>query len=152
MWNRWTVLALIVVIVPILVVYAVSLLARRPPNLGVKNGQLAPCPASPNCVCTHAEDDEHAIEPLRFIGTPAEAMAKLKQALDMLPRKQVVTETPDYLHVECWSLIFRYTDDVEFLIDGPIQTIQFRSASRIGRSDFGVNRARMEAIRKAFVE
>ena len=150
MWNRWTALALIVIIVPILVVFAVSLLAKAPANLGVKNGRLAWCPSSPNCVCTQAEDETHQIDPIRFTGTPAEAMTKLKQALLTLPRVEIVTENEDYLHAVCRSLIFRYPDDVEFWIDGANQTIHFRSASRVGHGDFGVNRARMETIRQAF--
>jgi uncharacterized protein (DUF1499 family) len=150
MWNKWTALGLIVLVVPILIVYALSLFARQPPNLGVKNGRLAACPASPNCVSTQAEDAEHRIEALRFTGTSVEAMAKLKQALAGLPRTQIITETTDYLHAECRSLIFRYPDDVEFWIDEPNQAIHMRSASRLGRSDFGVNRARMEGIRAAF--
>ena len=150
MWNKWTALGLIVLVVPIVIVYALSLFARQPPNLGVKNGKLAACPSSPNCVSTQAEDTEHRIEAMRYIGTPGEGMAKLKQTLATLPRTQIVTETEDYLHAECRSLIFRYPDDVEFWIDEPNGTIQFRSASRLGRSDFGVNRERMEAIRAAF--
>ncbi len=150
MWNRWTALALIVIVVPILVLYAMSLLAKAPANLGVKDGRLAPCPSSPNCVCTQAEDAEHQIAPIRFTGPPVEAMAKLKQALQTLPRVEMVTEDGDYLHAVCRSLIFRYPDDVEFWIDVPNQTIHFRSASRVGHGDFGVNRARMETIRQAF--
>jgi uncharacterized protein (DUF1499 family) len=150
MWNRWTALTLIVLLVPILIVYALSILSRPPANLGVKNGRLALCPSSPNCVCTQAEDESHQIDPIRFTGPPAEAMAKLKQALLTLPRMDLVTEQDDYLHAECRSLIFRYPDDVEFWIDSENQTIHFRSASRLGHGDFGVNRARMETIRQAF--
>jgi uncharacterized protein (DUF1499 family) len=127
-----------------------SLFAGRPPDLGVKDGRLAPCPNSPNCVCTLATDDAHRIEPLAYDGTAEEAMARLKAALAALPRTRVVTETPDYLHAECTSLVFRFVDDVEFLIDRGRKVIHFRSASRVGRSDLGVNRRRMEALRQAF--
>ena len=124
--------------------------SKRPTNLGVKDGRLAACPASPNCVCTQADDVEHRIDAIRFTGSKAEAMAKLKRAVATLPRTAIVAESMDYLHVECTSLIFRFVDDVEFWIDEPNQTIQFRSASRVGHSDFGVNRKRMEALRRAF--
>jgi uncharacterized protein (DUF1499 family) len=127
-----------------------SLLARRPANLGVRGGRLAPCPDTPNCVCTQAADDAHRIEPLAHDGTPEEAMTRLKAALSALPRTRIVTETPDYLHAESTSLLFRFVDDVEFLLDRERKVIHFRSASRVGRSDLGVNRRRMEALRRAF--
>lgn len=151
MWSKWWLLLLLVPLALLIAVYAMSFLAGRPANLGVKDGKLAPCPASPNCVSTQADDAGHKIEPIRFAGTASDTMTKLKQAIATLPRATIVTEMPDYLHVECTSLIFRFVDDVEFWIDAPNQTIHFRSASRVGRSDFGVNRERMEAIRKAFV-
>ena len=124
--------------------------SKRPTNLGVKDGRLAACPASPNCVCTQSDDAEHHIDAIHFAGSKAEALAKLKRAIATLPCAAIVTESADYLHVECTSLIFRFVDDVEFWIDEPNQTIHFRSASRVGRSDFGVNRKRMEVIRRAF--
>lgn len=146
-WYWWIGL---VALVPIVFFYAMSFLARRPGNLGVKDGKLAPCPASPNCVSTQADDPQHRIDPIHYTGTLADARARLKQALAALPRTTIVTETADYLHVECTSLIFRFVDDVEFWIDEPNQTIHFRSASRVGHSDLGVNRTRMEAIRAGF--
>src|SRR5438045_2858686 len=106
--------------------------SRQPTNLGVKDGKLAACPTSPNCVSTQAEDAGHKIEPIRFAGSSADALAKLKQAIATLPRAHIVSETADYLHVECTSLIFRFVDDVEFWIDEPNRTIHFRSASRVG--------------------
>jgi uncharacterized protein (DUF1499 family) len=127
-----------------------SLFARQPTNLGVHDGRLAPCPDRPNCVCTQAADEAHRIEPLTYDGTPEEARARLKAALATLPRTRVVTETPDYLHAECTSLVFRFVDDVELLIDRERKVIHFRSASRVGHSDLGLNRRRMERLRQAF--
>lgn len=126
-----------------------SLLARKPANLGVTGGKLAPCPSSPNCVCSQTADPLHRIEPLTYKGSPAEARARLKEVLAGFPRVRIATESDNYLHAEFTSLLFRFVDDVEFLIE-PGGTIQVRSASRAGRSDLGVNRARMEAIRRAF--
>jgi uncharacterized protein (DUF1499 family) len=127
-----------------------SLSARRPSNLGASDGRLAPCPDTPNCVCSQASDDPHRIEPLSYDGSAEEAMARLKAALAALPRTRVVAETADYLHAECTSLLFRFVDDVEFLLDRERKVIHFRSASRVGHSDLGVNRRRMEALRHAF--
>jgi uncharacterized protein (DUF1499 family) len=108
----------------------------RPNNLGIKNGELAPCPSSPNCVSTKAQDTKHAIEPIPIIRS--------------MPRISIVKTTDDYLQVEFASAVFRFVDDVEFYLDNTDKTIQFRSASRLGYSDFGVNRKRMEEISRRF--
>ena len=121
----------------------------RPMNLGVHDGKLAPCPASPNCVSSQSTDKDHAVEPIRFSGTPAEAMADLKKVLSGMPRARIVTATDTYLHAEFTSALFRFVDDVEFWLDESARTIHLRSASRIGHSDLGVNRKRIEDLRLA---
>jgi uncharacterized protein (DUF1499 family) len=110
--------------------------------------QLVPCPSSPNCVSTKAEDAGHAIAPFRYQKTRPEAKEALKAIVRSLPRTKLVEEDKTYLHYEFTSLLLRFVDDVEFLLDDEAKTIHFRSASRTGRSDFGVNRRRMEDIRK----
>ncbi|MGQ0811504.1 MAG: DUF1499 domain-containing protein [Nitrospiraceae bacterium] len=115
---------------------------------GHSEGRLAVCPNSPNCVSTRSEDPEHAIQPYRYERTHAEAKAMLMQVISGLGRVKWVKEAETSLHYEFTSFLFRFVDDVEFLLDYPTQTIHFRSASRIGHSDFGVNRKRMEEIRK----
>jgi uncharacterized protein (DUF1499 family) len=127
-----------------------SALARRPAGLGVRDGRLPPCPGKPNCVCSQDDRPRHAIEPLRFEGDPSEAWARLRQVVAGLPRTNVVTATDNYLHAECKTFVFRFTDDVEFLLDSDRKLIHVRSASRAGRSDFGVNRRRVESVRQAF--
>jgi uncharacterized protein (DUF1499 family) len=149
-WKRFALVPLFLLLGGIVTLALFSLFARRPANIGVRDGRLAPCPDTPNCVCTQAADDAHRIEPLAYDGTPEEAMARLKAALATLPRTRVVTESPDYLHAECTSLVFRFVDDVELLIDRERKVIHFRSATRVGRSDLGVNRRRLEALRQAF--
>lgn len=127
-----------------------SVLSSRPTDLGVRDGRLAGCPPTPNCVCTFDTDAQHGIEPLTFTGSGEEAWGRLRSVLARQPRTRIVTVTDTYLHVECTSLIFRFVDDVELLLDAGAKRIHFRSKSRAGRSDLGVNRARMEAIRAAF--
>ena len=127
-----------------------SLLARRPGNLGPKDDRLASCPSSPNCVCSQDADPGHAIEPLRFDDDPEKAWLRLQQAVSSLPRTRLETVRDDYLHAECTSLLFRFVDDLECLLDRKARVIHVRSASRAGHSDLGVNRARVEAVRKAF--
>ena len=127
-----------------------SIFSKRPSNLGLVDGRLRACPNSPNCVCTRATDEEHRIEPFRFAGSAAEALERLKQVIGALPRTKIVTASDDYMHVEFTTLVMRFVDDVEFTVDEKTRTIHFRSASRVGYSDLGVNRRRMEAIRAAF--
>jgi uncharacterized protein (DUF1499 family) len=137
-------------LVPVVVLALLSVFSRRLANLGVRDGRLAPCPAAPNCVSTQADDEVHRIEPFTYSGPATEALACLRAAATSLPRAQVVTATATYLHIECTSALFRFVDDVEFLLDDEHKVIHFRSASRTGYSDLGVNRKRMEAIRQAF--
>jgi uncharacterized protein (DUF1499 family) len=129
-----------------------SFMAKKPDNLGVVDSKLLPCPDSPNCVCSTDSDERHHIEPLTFTGDPKDAMARLKAVLANQSRTRIVKEDPDYLQAECTSLVFRYVDDVEFCLDRKEKKIHVRSGSRAGKYDFGVNRRRVEAIRKAFSE
>ena len=108
---------------------------------------LRPCPSSPNCVSTFAQDDGHAIVPFQYRKSRAEAKEALKAVISSLPRVSLVEEDDDYLHYEFTSLLLRFVDDVEFLFDEETKTIHFRSASRTGYGDFGVNRRRMEDLR-----
>ena len=117
---------------------------RRPGNLGVTNGRFAACRRTPNCVSSQADpsDREHYIAPIPFRG---DAMAAVRRAVAAMPRATVISEKADYLYAEFRSKLLGYVDDVEFFFDGAV--IQVRSASRLGRRDFGVNRARVEKIR-----
>jgi uncharacterized protein (DUF1499 family) len=113
--------------------------------------QLAQCPSSPNCVSTQATDEGHAIAPFRYGKSRAEAKEALKDIVRTLSRTRLVEEDESYLHYEFTSLLFRFVDDVEFLFDDESKTIHFRSASRTGYGDLGVNRKRMEEIRSLVV-
>lgn len=109
--------------------------------------RLRACPSSPNCVSTQAQDAGHAIEPIRYRKSRAEVKEALKEVIRSLPRAKLVEEDESYLHYEFTSLLLRFVDDVEFLFDDESKTIHFRSASRTGYGDLGVNRARMEQVR-----
>ena len=124
--------------------------SATPENLGVIDGKLTSCPASPNCVSTEASDASHLIPRIRYTGTVEDARARLMHVVGQLPRTTLVAENENYLHFECRSLLFRFVDDLEFLIDSDNQLIQIRSASRVGYSDLGVNRARVNQVRNAF--
>ena len=119
------------------------------PSSGV-GSKLKACPRSPNCVSSQASDPEHAIAPIVYTGNRAEAYARLKKVLMEMKRTTIVTEQEDYLHAEARSYIFRFVDDVEFYFPSAERVIHVRSASRVGHSDLGVNRKRVEEIRKRF--
>jgi len=151
MWWKILLIVLILILIGWAATMAIlSATARRPGNLGVHEGRLAPCPNTPNCVSSQAEDDAHRMGPIPFDGDADEALARLKAVVAAQPRTTIVSADGDTLHAECTSLLFRFVDDVEFLVDRDAKVIHFRSASRVGRSDLDVNRKRMEEIRKEF--
>jgi uncharacterized protein (DUF1499 family) len=117
------------------------------PRTGVSDGKLQPCPDSPNCVSSQGIWPAHAIEPLAYDGSWPQAKENLLQTLRSMKRCRIVTEQADYIHAEFTSVIFRFVDDVEFLADDVRKIVHVRSASRVGYSDFGVNRRRVEIIR-----
>jgi uncharacterized protein (DUF1499 family) len=125
---------------------------KRPSNIGLHDGRLAPIKSSPNNVSSQApkDDIEHYIAPLKFRGNGAEALAALRTVIDAMERTLVVRHEGDYLYAEFRSKLMGYVDDVEFYLEEPDGVIHVRSASRLGRRDFGVNRARIEAIRRRF--
>ena len=125
-----------------------SFFSCKPSNLGVIDGRLADCPASPNCVSTQAADADHRMEPIPFAGSPDETMQRIEAVIAEMTQTKIVTTEGNYLHAEFRSALFRFVDDVEFLIDPESQLVHFRSASRVGHSDLGVNRRRMEEIRE----
>lgn len=124
--------------------------SKAPENLGVTNGRLTDCPTSPNCVCTQASDEDHRMEPIPFSGDVTDVRERLKQAIGSIPRSKIVQADANYIRGEFTTAIMRYVDDVEFLIDEEARVIHFRSASRIGHSDMGANRKRMERLVDAF--
>jgi uncharacterized protein (DUF1499 family) len=107
---------------------------------------LPPCPKSPNCVSSQATG-EHFIPPFKIKGKPEAAFAALKNALTGQSRTVITEASGDTVHAEATSLIFRFVDDVEAILDADAGLIHIRSASRVGYSDFGVNRRRVERLR-----
>lgn len=117
----------------------------RPDNLGVKDGRFAACKPTPNCVSSQADpaDREHYVAPIAYNGT----MQELRRAVESMTRASVIREEGNYLYAEYKSALMGYVDDVELLLDEKTRLVQARSASRLGRSDFGVNRKRIEELR-----
>ena len=129
-----------------------SFSGTRPANLGIKDGSLAACPGSPNCVNsqTPASDEEHTIAPLGLSGSTSEVIARLKDIVTSMERTEIIEQTDNYLYAEFTSALMGYVDDVEFFADEASGVVHVRSASRLGQSDLGVNRKRVEAIRNLY--
>ncbi len=123
---------------------------KRPTNLGVNAGKLAACPNSPNCVNSQEQNELHKIAPLTYTTPKTEAISKLKEVVNSLPKTKIITETDDYIYTEFTTPLMGFVDDVEFYIDDAAKVIHVRSASRLGQSDLGVNRDRIETIRTKF--
>jgi len=108
--------------------------------------RLAPCPDKPNCVSTQSTDPAKHMPALGFEGEVEPVRAAILEVLARAPRARVVEAGEDYIHAEFTTLLFRFVDDVEFSIDPGARRVDFRSASRIGHSDLGTNRRRMENL------
>lgn len=122
-----------------------------PAHIGLHEGRLTSCPDKPNCVISQEADPGHHIDPIAYSGAQKDALARLKTLIRSMERTRIVAETENYLRVECTTKWLGFVDDLEFYFPAePI--IHVRSASRLGYSDLGVNRKRVEQIRKRFNE
>jgi uncharacterized protein (DUF1499 family) len=130
--------------------WLVGRVSPMPENLGVANGRLTPCPDSPNCVSSYETDEEHGMDAMELKGETAVAQQKILTIIQATPNSTLITNEPGYIHAEFRSPIWRFVDDIEFYFDEEAGLIQFRSASRLGYGDGGVNRSRMEEIRAAY--
>lgn len=108
------------------------------------------CPSKPNCVSSIDKRRKHFIEPLRFVDSVKDAQYRLLNILSELKGARVVTAEDNFIKAEFTSIFFRFVDDVEFYYDDRHKVIHIKSASRVGYSDLGVNRRRVEKIRKLF--
>lgn len=116
--------------------------AGEPPqNIGVRDGSLTACPESPNCVSSYESSEQHSIAALNG------NLNQIQQILLAMDGANIVEQSSNYLYAEFTSSLMGYVDDVEFLYDAASNTTQVRSASRVGYSDMGANRNRVEAIR-----
>jgi uncharacterized protein (DUF1499 family) len=127
-----------------------SLASCAVPELGLLDGQLTPCPGSPNCVSSLAVDEAHRVEAFPLVQSVAVTCEGLKAIVATMPRTTLLRDESHYLRFEFTSLMFRFKDDVEFHIVPADELIHVRSASRVGHSDFGVNRRRVAALRLAY--
>lgn len=140
---------LIVLFVISAVLLAVLSCASHPPKVQLVDGRLRACPKSPNCVSSEGDGTSSRIEPLTFQGLPEKAWGDLKETIRELGGK-IQEEHDGYLWATFTSRLFRFVDDVEFRMVSSDGMIHLRSGSRVGHSDLGVNRRRVEKLRALF--
>ncbi|MFK8186557.1 MAG: DUF1499 domain-containing protein [Phormidesmis sp.] len=124
----------------------------RPDNLGVNAGKLASCPASPNCVVSQGADADHAVAPIAYTTDRETARKNLIDIIGVVPRTKIVEQSDDYILAESESRLMGFVDDTEFYLPKGEQIIHARAAARLGESDLGVNRRRIEQVRLAFLD
>ena len=120
-------------------------LGKRPADLGLQDGKLRTCPGSPNCVSS----DAGSVEPIRVADGESGTWDAVVAAVEKLPRTRIISRTDDYVHAESRTLILGFVDDLELHFRPAEKLVAVRSASRLGYSDFGVNRRRVEQLRRA---
>ncbi|MBD3256410.1 MAG: DUF1499 domain-containing protein [Candidatus Lokiarchaeota archaeon] len=127
-------------------------MAKEERKIGLKNGTFYPCPEKHVCVSTQSSPDNkrHFIEPISYEGSKQEAKEKILDIVKSMKRTEIVDQGENYIHCTFTSMIFRFVDDVEFLIDDNSKLIHFKSQSRIGGYDWNANRKRMEKIRTLY--
>ena len=122
--------------------------ARQTGQLGLMGGLLQACPDSPNCVSSASTDAAQQIEPFVLQVPSEDAWAAVKKTVPALSRTLIISLTDDYLHAECRSAVLGFIDDLELHLQSEQQLIAVRSAARLGYYDLGVNRKRVEELRR----
>ena len=118
-----------------------------PPVYGVSDGKLSPCPESPNCVSSQSADKKHFVEPFGYKGSLKQTRDAIIAVIRSIKRSTIVIDEEHYLRAEFRSALFGFVDDVECYFNDAEKRVHVRSASRVGYSDLGVNRRRIEKMR-----
>jgi uncharacterized protein (DUF1499 family) len=154
---KWSLLGLAALVLLVLLAAQLGAFSgRAPANLGVREGKFKPPSRTPNSVSSQADlwsqhpmQDYARIAPLALRGSGPESIARIRRIAEALPGAHVIESRDDYLYLQFTTRWMKFVDDAEFWFDPAAGVVQVRSASRIGRKDFGVNRQRIEAIRQA---
>lgn len=120
-----------------------------PPTAGLLDGRLRPCPSKPNCVCSEHRETNAWVEPLGFEGPPTKAWERLQITIREMGGK-IQSQSDEYIWATFRTKVFRFVDDMEFRLVTDDGVINVRSASRLGYSDLGLNRRRVEELRARF--
>jgi uncharacterized protein (DUF1499 family) len=154
---KWLLVAVVTLAALTLLAAQLGAFNGRPPTqLGHRDGRLKPPSKTPNSVSSQADmwvqhpmQDYARIAPLALKEGGAATIARIKRVVEAMPGAKVVESRDDYLYVQFSTRLMKFVDDAEFWFDPAAGVVQVRSASRLGRKDFGVNRERIESIRQA---
>ena len=157
-WLLYMLYTLVALVVAVFVAGQAGLLSgKEPPDLGVKDGKLKPPSRTENSVSSqaglypdHPMKAYAEIAPIKFTVEARAAIDRIKRIVETTEGARIVRAEPTYLYAQFQTRWLKFVDDVEFFADEGAKVVHVRSASRIGRRDFGVNRARIEAIRTRF--
>ncbi|MFZ9792920.1 MAG: DUF1499 domain-containing protein [Gemmataceae bacterium] len=134
----------------------VSVLTRtfppsKPETVGLRDNSLQNCGSKPNCVCSLQNDSAHGIAPFQIRENVNSSMEKLSKIIRSMSGARIISNRKDYLYAEFKTAFFGFIDDVEFHVNESANQIEVRSASRLGYSDLGLNRSRVESIRERYL-
>jgi len=157
-WLLYVLYALAALVAAVFVAGQAGFLAgKEPPDLGVKDGRLKPPSLTENSVSSqaglypdHPMKAYAEIAPFKFTGEGRAAIDRIKRIVETTEGARIVRADPTYLYAQFQTRWLKFVDDAEFFADEGAKVVHVRSASRIGRGDLGVNRARIEAIRARF--
>jgi len=116
------------------------------PELGVKNGALNALSRKPNCVSTQTDVKAKKVPAIAYQKSLSEQMQRVISVIESMPGATIKQCSSNYLYAVFTTKIMRFKDDVEIYLDDAAKTLHFRSASRVGYSDLGVNRKRYESF------
>jgi uncharacterized protein (DUF1499 family) len=119
-------------------------------NKGIIKGKLSELPSSPNCVSSQTKDKTKFVKPFKFKGNLDKTKKAIKKVLEEYGRIKIETEDMNYIHAVSTTKIMRFKDDLEFLFDEKEKLVHFRSESRVGHSDLGLNRKRYDKFVKLY--
>jgi uncharacterized protein (DUF1499 family) len=142
-------LGLSILIIVVVISLTVMACSSRAPKAHLIDGKLKPCPNTPNCVSSESDEDRSKVAPLPFAGDPEKAWQKLRESI-LEMGGHIQKDEEGYLWATYTSRVFRFVDDVELQMDKAGGVVHVRSASRVGHSDLGVNRKRVEKLRGIF--
>ncbi len=143
-------LAIVVTVIVAVVVFVLVKNSNIPSGLGLNSGKLAPMPTSPNAVSSQTADEEKRVAPFPFKGDVQETKEAIKQALLAYENIEIQTEDQNYIHAISTTKTMKYHDDLEFYFDEQAGLVHFRSASRVGYSDMGLNRERYSRLKSLY--
>ena len=153
---KWFLIIIVLIVIATVLAGQLGMLkGTTPSDLGVQEGKLKPPAMTPNSVTSqaklypvHPQLEYAEIDPLPIIDDASTTLARIRGIIEAMNGAEIITSDEHYLYVQFTTRIMKFVDDAEFWFDPVANVIQVRSASRLGKSDLGVNRKRIETIRQ----